>query len=561
MKIEELLIQLQPYLNGAKSWPSENPPINLSAITSQLNALQARIMTVENNISPTGLNVKNYGAVGDGVTDDTIAIINAISAAENGMMFPVGMMMPMILTLQGNNGVVFPAGTYLITDNITVPVGVGVSMSSGAVFSIAIGKTVTINGPFNADLRKCFDTTGTIVFGPGSVKEIYLEWWGAVGDGIAHTTTGTDNTVALLAAINATKLIGATVHLLSGIYNHTGLSFALTDFQSLSMVGAGYASILQNIGTGINLSLDGSGHFADQSIMTLKDFWLLGGAGTTHGLYLKGINHSHISDIHVPGCGDAGFYLDTCVCDVLINCAASLNEPLANGYTKRGIVLDNTQASTIINGIWEGITAGDGVGIDVGASSNSNIFICGTSEANTIGRRIGAANSYNNVFISIDFEANGVITSGAMAGNVDLGGYQNAGPHYTGNHIDTIEMEAGNGANPSLYFRGYPHTGLYRSADNMINFAVDSQPAMYLGPNFVEIWKQILPDANVDIGDWEYGNFKDLWLSAGVNLQKGSALGAVTDRARIYAIDNGSGKIKLMVKFPSGAAQQIAIEP
>jgi hypothetical protein len=30
---------------------------------------------------------------------------------------------------------------------------------------------------------------------------------------------------------------------------------------------------------------------------------------------------------------------------------------------------------------------------------------------------------------------------------------------------------------------------------------------------------------------------------------------------RIYAEDNGSGKTRLMVKFATGAAQQLAIEP
>jgi len=34
-----------------------------------------------------------------------------------------------------------------------------------------------------------------------------------------------------------------------------------------------------------------------------------------------------------------------------------------------------------------------------------------------------------------------------------------------------------------------------------------------------------------------------------------------SNRARIYAEDNGSGKTRLMVLFPSGVAQQIAIEP
>jgi hypothetical protein len=34
-----------------------------------------------------------------------------------------------------------------------------------------------------------------------------------------------------------------------------------------------------------------------------------------------------------------------------------------------------------------------------------------------------------------------------------------------------------------------------------------------------------------------------------------------TNRVRIYAEDNGSGKTRLMALFATGAAQQIAIEP
>jgi hypothetical protein len=34
-----------------------------------------------------------------------------------------------------------------------------------------------------------------------------------------------------------------------------------------------------------------------------------------------------------------------------------------------------------------------------------------------------------------------------------------------------------------------------------------------------------------------------------------------TDHVRIYAVDNGAGKTRLMAIFPTGAAQQLAIEP
>ena len=47
-------------------------------------------------------NVKNFGAVGDGVADDTVAIQAALTAATVA------------------SEVIFPAGTYLVTSTLTV---------------------------------------------------------------------------------------------------------------------------------------------------------------------------------------------------------------------------------------------------------------------------------------------------------------------------------------------------------------------------------------------------------------------------------------------------------
>lgn len=40
-----------------------------------------------------------------------------------------------------------------------------------------------------------------------------------------------------------------------------------------------------------------------------------------------------------------------------------------------------------------------------------------------------------------------------------------------------------------------------------------------------------------------------------------SAPAAVAGAVVLYAADNGSGKLQLMARFPTGAAQQLAIEP
>ena len=67
--------------------------------------------------------------------------------------------------------------------------------------NIANGKTLTLNGGVDAGLYQIFSWAGTgkVIMGPGSVKEVYPEWWGAKGDDI------TDCTSAIAAATNAAQ--------------------------------------------------------------------------------------------------------------------------------------------------------------------------------------------------------------------------------------------------------------------------------------------------------------------------------------------------------------------
>lgn len=46
-----------------------------------------------------------------------------------------------------------------------------------------------------------------------------------------------------------------------------------------------------------------------------------------------------------------------------------------------------------------------------------------------------------------------------------------------------------------------------------------------------------------------------------VSLAESGAPNAVSNTVILYAEDNGSGKTRLMAKFPTGSAVQIAIEP
>ena len=104
------------------------------------------------------VNVKDFGAVGDGVTDDRAAVVAAFAA---------------------QNEVYFPAGTYLIGASATIPADKILRMNGGAVFSVASGATLTIHASFEGNPNSHhFQGFGSTV----GIGEVYTEWFGARGD-------------------------------------------------------------------------------------------------------------------------------------------------------------------------------------------------------------------------------------------------------------------------------------------------------------------------------------------------------------------------------------------
>lgn len=127
-----------------------------------------------------------YGAVGDGTTDDTDAVEAADAAG-------LATGLPVIYTK-----------TYSIADDVTLSAKSKVTGS----FTIATGKTLTINGPFEAGLYQVFAGAGSVKFGPGAITDIYPQWWGAEGNYNSSTHAGTDCTAAFKAAIACAEAFG-----------------------------------------------------------------------------------------------------------------------------------------------------------------------------------------------------------------------------------------------------------------------------------------------------------------------------------------------------------------
>jgi len=101
----------------------------------------AWFIILSNVVSAIPLNVKDYGAIGDGVTDDTVAIQAAVNTA-------------------GTNGAVldFPAGTYIVSI---------VKVQPGVTFRTKLGdaRAVIKTKPDSKKFTRCFTTTFNRYFG------------------------------------------------------------------------------------------------------------------------------------------------------------------------------------------------------------------------------------------------------------------------------------------------------------------------------------------------------------------------------------------------------------
>ena len=111
--------------------------------------------------------------------------------------------------------------SFTVTNNVTVPSTLFLLFYRNGSLSVPTGKTVTINGPLEAPLSKIFNLTGTgvVVFTTNQLKELWAEWWGAVGD----DNPSTDNATAIQAALigaGSTKLRMGS----GGFYYQTALT-------------------------------------------------------------------------------------------------------------------------------------------------------------------------------------------------------------------------------------------------------------------------------------------------------------------------------------------------
>lgn len=218
--------------------------------------------TVEDKLAQY-VSVKDFGAVGDGVTNDDAAFAAAISYCN------------------ANNAELYAS-----------PPDVFYKLSA----------SLNITCPFNAGRYQVFSPTSTVTFSPGAVGYLYPEWWGA------DPTNTNDSLAAWQACTVAAK--GNQI-IVSGVYKFSDtLTVDYADNYSLKIIGGG-AHLLNPTDLATNkfaLNFNGipSGNNALElkgiRSLVLEDFFishLTGGSGGGVTVKVFGLDTYRITGVHV----------------------------------------------------------------------------------------------------------------------------------------------------------------------------------------------------------------------------------------------------------------------
>jgi hypothetical protein len=167
--------------------------LTVSGSTAVTGALTAGGMT---SAGPNTLN-------GTGILDG-ICLVDGVKNAT----------MAAAVTCAGSNGVIaipmFAVPT--LTGNVTIPEGVSLwFMGSSPGMINTTGFTLTINGPIVAPVAQIFTGSGTV--SPGTtvgkhLQQVYPQWWGAVGDGVANDTVPIQTAITFVEAARGTYTPG-----------------------------------------------------------------------------------------------------------------------------------------------------------------------------------------------------------------------------------------------------------------------------------------------------------------------------------------------------------------
>ena len=322
--------------------------------------------TLESKLQET-VSVKDFGAVGDGVTDDTTAIQAAISS--------------------GAGVIVFPPATYIVSPQaLTNPDG-------GTGICINVPSNITLS-MYGATIKQASGTSGTggVISNVNAVSNVNII--GGTIDGNESSTTGNMNGILLL---NATNCLIQNVSAINTRWIALGfrnpgspaISYGNNSILNCYVNNCLYIGIqctspilgLKIIGNTVNYTADnaidingnnpsaGNG-YGDQIIVSNNST-----AYSTTGLFLESVGNSTIDGNNFSQCSVSGIYLNR------INSGSFYNVITGNtieSIAGIGIYINNSGTSIISNNLFKTVASsfyltGGATFLSIGKNLHTNV--------------------------------------------------------------------------------------------------------------------------------------------------------------------------------------------
>ncbi len=320
-----------------------------------------------------------------------------------------------IVDIGSRAGTLLVPSSLTLTANLTIPTTTTLKVVKGAVITIPTGMTLTVNGPFEAGLYQVFNCVGTgaVVFGNGSVKECYPQWWGAVGDGV------TNDTAAIQASLTAITVGNGRLLFPVGDYATTAKLTATLAANSTTVIeGTDKVRILPTVAEPgaisglIEITGVATSHLF---IRNIKVVYTATAVGLWNGFYLKGpFAEVNLDNVSATKASLWGMSIDQALSGTIKDCHCNDNRNGGCGLTgcSNMVALGGEYSD---NGT-PGGAADYGFSLTSGANLNSNILITGLTADRNYRKGIDVHNGHGIRIIGNSVTTFGMSTNAAPIG-------------------------------------------------------------------------------------------------------------------------------------------------